>query len=96
MKNIDQILDIAVTLESCVVSPPCGLPIVDEDLNIPDDVICFYERIGGMIINKDGQGGSWVRILSPNKNIGDSQIMIIFYGQDTPLMIKAKRNPSAF
>ena len=67
MDTIDKIIDAVNLLESCIISPPSGQPIVEENLIIPADVVRFYERTGGMIINKNGHGGSWARIVGPDE-----------------------------
>lgn len=69
MNSINAILDEAVRRGTWELSPPCGIPVFEKDLAIeltlPNDVIEFYTRCGGLIANKDGVCGSWMRIVSP-------------------------------
>jgi hypothetical protein len=67
MTEIDAILDRLANDDTCVMSPPCGLPQVAEGLLLPADVVRFYERVGGMVLHKDGRCGSWARIVTPRE-----------------------------
>ena len=67
MKQIDELINRLSSEHSCEIAPPCGLPRVASGLILPADVVQFYERAGGMIINKQGRCGSWARIVRPDE-----------------------------
>lgn len=67
MARIDDILDQLRNDDTCVMSPPCGLPQVAPGLELPADVVRFYERAGGMVLRKDGRCGSRARIVTPQE-----------------------------
>lgn len=65
--EIDKILDALSCDDRCEIAPPCGMPEVAHGLVLPADVARFYERTGGMIVNKHGRYGSWARIVRPDE-----------------------------
>ena len=67
MHDVDTILDDLISRSSCLVSPPAGVPKLSGGLELPSDLQRFYERCGGLVVNKDGECGSWARIVSPDE-----------------------------
>lgn len=65
--RIDDILDKLADDDTCLMSPPCGLPQVAAGLRLPADVARFYERAGGMVLRKDGRCGSRARVVTPQE-----------------------------
>lgn len=46
--NILKILDNIRNTPDCIVHSPCGLPKVDKEVDLPDDLRVFYESCGGV------------------------------------------------
>jgi cell wall assembly regulator SMI1 len=71
MNSIEDILNEAVRRGTWELSPPKGMPVINEEVDaeliLPHDVKEFYTRCGGLIANKDGVCGSWIRIVSPEE-----------------------------
>lgn len=60
--EIDEILERLAGDVTCEIAAPCGLPVVESPLGLPADVARFYERTGGMVLNKNGRRGNSNRV----------------------------------
>lgn len=46
--NILKLIDKSRNTADCIVYNPCGLPVLDKDVELPDDLKIFYENCGGI------------------------------------------------
>lgn len=72
--NINQLVTKAKALPNCIVLPSSGLPQVENDLTIPDDIKEFYNLCGGMALF---EGAAYaVRIVKPEEVVFANPIII--------------------
>jgi hypothetical protein len=46
--RIAELLELAARRSDCVVAPPRGVPAIRSGLMLPNDVVAFYQRCGGL------------------------------------------------
>ena len=47
-RDVLEILDRIKNTPDCIVYSPCGLPVLNQGVKIPDDLKVFYENCGGI------------------------------------------------
>lgn len=57
MDVLKMILDRIKNTPDCIVYSPCGLPLLNEEVRIPDDLRVFYENCGGISLFADREYG---------------------------------------
>jgi hypothetical protein len=63
MSRLDALLDTIARTEHCRVRPPAGLPVVRPGHRLPDEVVEFYRRCGGLTLY--GPSVYRLRVLPP-------------------------------
>ncbi len=72
--NIKKLITKAKTLPNCIVLPPSGLPQVENNLAIPDDVKEFYSLCGGMSLF---EGAAYaIKIVKPEEVVFANPVII--------------------
>lgn len=46
--DIKEVIDKIKNTSNCMVCSPCGLPSLEEDVELPDDIKIFYKNCGGV------------------------------------------------
>lgn len=48
--DIKELIEKIKNTPDCIVHAPCGLPLANQDMNLPNDLKVFYENCGGIIL----------------------------------------------
>lgn len=52
-----ELIDEIKNSKDCFVYPPCGIPVIDENVKLPSDLKKFYEVCGGIYLFEDKKYG---------------------------------------
>ena len=72
--DILNMLDKIRNTQGCIVYSPCGLPILSEGVDLPNDLKVFYENCGGVSFFTDSAYG--FRIVSPEEMVLANPIIV--------------------
>ena len=72
--DILKLLDKIKNAEDCIVYSPCGLPVLNEDVKIPDDLKLFYENCGGISFFPNREYG--FTIVSPKEVVLANPVIV--------------------
>ena len=72
--DILKILDKIRNTPECIVYNPCGLPLLSEEVKLPNDLKVFYENCGGISFFADSEYG--FTIVSPKEMILANPIIV--------------------
>lgn len=72
--DILEILNSIRNTSDCIVHSPCGLPLVDEGIDLPDDLKLFYKNCGGVSFYKNKKYG--FTIVSPEEMVLANPVIV--------------------
>lgn len=72
--DIKEVIDKIKNTSNCMVCSPCGLPSLEEDVELPDDIKIFYKNCGGVSLFPNEEYG--FTIVGPDEMVQANPVIV--------------------